>query len=107
MSQDHVELRREWELRIAEFKASGQTQAKWCAANNVKLHQLKYWLKKTKSKNGSSATSSHWVPVTMDDSFDESKDTLHIKIGQAAIEVKPGFDPAFLSDVVRTLRSLC
>jgi hypothetical protein len=41
-----AELRKEWELRIADFRASGQTQSKWCADNHVKLHQLKYWLKK-------------------------------------------------------------
>ena len=62
------------ELRIAEYKASGQTRVKWCDANHVKLHQLKYWLKKFKSENGSSAPSSQWVPVTMDDSFEGSKD---------------------------------
>jgi hypothetical protein len=32
-----TELRKEWEQRIAVFKASGQTQAKWCEANDLKL----------------------------------------------------------------------
>ncbi|MEK4221773.1 hypothetical protein N1I86_06875 [Bacillus sp. FSL W8-0116] len=34
-----AELRKEWELRIADFRASGQTQSKWCEDNHVKLHQ--------------------------------------------------------------------
>lgn len=39
---DKTELQIEWERRIAVFKASDQTQAKWCAANDIKVHQLKY-----------------------------------------------------------------
>lgn len=102
-----AELRKEWELRIADFRASGQTQSKWCADNHVKLHQLKYWLKKFENMNQISTTSPKWVSVTLDEQHAESKDTLQIHIGQASIEVKPGFDPSFLADVVRTLRSLC
>lgn len=102
MSQ--VELRRQWEQRVADYRESGQTQAKWCAENHVKLHQLHYWLKKFKSESSSSTTSPIWVSVTMDDPF--NGDSLYIKIGQASIEVRPGFDPSFLADVIRTLRSL-
>ncbi|QGG47317.1 hypothetical protein [Heliorestis convoluta] len=32
---------------------------------------------------------------------------LVIRVGQAVIEVKPGFDPALLTQVVRTLKTLC
>ncbi|MDL0421959.1 IS66 family insertion sequence element accessory protein TnpB [Caldibacillus thermoamylovorans] len=102
-----TELQKEWELRIADFRASGQTQSKWCADNHVKLHQLKYWLKKLEKTNQISIPSPKWVPITLDEQHAESKDTLQIYIGQASIEVKPGFDPSFLADVVRTLRSLC
>lgn len=99
-----TDLHKEWEIRIAEFRSSGLTQAKWCEMNQIKLHQLRYWLRKIERNSASSSTA--WVPLTIEGSF-ESKDTLHIKIGQAFIEVKPGFDPSFLADVVRTLRSLC
>ncbi len=102
-----VELRKEWELRIAEFRASGQTQSAWCAANNIKLHQLRYWLYKDENAKSTSSPSANWVTVTMDDSFYKAKDSLQINIGEASIEVKPGFDPSFLANVVRTLRSLC
>jgi hypothetical protein len=42
----NLELRKEWERRIAVFRASGQTQSKWCEANEISVHQLKYWLKR-------------------------------------------------------------
>ncbi|MER2057488.1 MAG: hypothetical protein ABTA16_01620 [Niallia sp.] len=31
----NLALRREWVQRIADHKASGQPQAKWCEANGV------------------------------------------------------------------------
>lgn len=34
-----TELQTEWVRRIANFKASGQTQTKWCVANDMKIHR--------------------------------------------------------------------
>ncbi|MGI6227151.1 MAG: IS66 family insertion sequence element accessory protein TnpA [Peptococcales bacterium] len=31
----NIELRKEWETRVAEFKASGQSTTNWCASNNA------------------------------------------------------------------------
>ena len=42
------ELRKEWEQRIAAYKESGQTQVKWCEANDISIHQFKYWMKRIK-----------------------------------------------------------
>ena len=38
------ELREEWASRVRAFRTSGQTAVEWCAVNNLKIHQLKYWL---------------------------------------------------------------
>lgn len=40
-----TELRKEWERRFAVFRACGQTQAKWCAANGLKIHKFKVLVK--------------------------------------------------------------
>ena len=32
---------------------------------------------------------------------------LLIRVGEACVEVKPGFDPALLSEIVRVLVTLC
>lgn len=102
MSQ--TELRKEWELRIAEFRASGLTQTKWCEENDLKIHQFHYWLRKIEKPPDSSPK---WIPITMDEQVDDSKDSIQIRIGKAYIEVKPGFDPSHLADVVRTLGPIC
>jgi hypothetical protein len=102
-----TEIRKEWERRIAVFRASGQTQSKWCSVNDLKLHQLKYWIKKIENTNSKPETPTKWVPVAMDEPSQELNETLMIKVGQASIEVKPGFNPSLLVDVVRTLKTLC
>lgn len=100
------ELRKEWERRIATFRESGETQSKWCQVNDVRLHQLRYWLRKIEHP-AKSEVSTRWVPVNLVDVPCESDEKLLIKIGDTSIEVKPGFNPSFLADVVRTLRSSC
>jgi hypothetical protein len=34
------ELHKEWERRIASFRASGMTQENWCEANKLDYHLL-------------------------------------------------------------------
>ncbi len=40
------ELRKDWEARVAAFRASGQSGSAWCASHQVKPHQLWYWFRK-------------------------------------------------------------
>ncbi|NHM26002.1 helix-turn-helix domain-containing protein [Desulfofundulus sp. TPOSR] len=101
-----AEKQKLWETRVAEYRASGQSAKAWCAAHNVTPRQLWYWLRKF--KESSPAGSTRWLPVELSkQSPSDQGDSLLLKIGQACIEVKPGFDPALLSQVVRVLVSLC
>jgi hypothetical protein len=102
---EKTELHMEWERRIAIFEASGETQVKWCAANDLNVHQLKYWLKKIKGPKSTHENKSKFNPVLLEETA--TNDTLEIKVGLASVEVRPGFDPSFLADVVRTLKTLC
>lgn len=81
-----AENRQMWESRVAKFKASNQSATEWCAAHDLKTHQLYYWIRKLKTSSHSKA--------------------LPTRVGKATIEVSSGFDPALLSDVVRTLAVL-
>jgi hypothetical protein len=101
------ELRKEWKRLIASYRASGQTQAKWCEANNLKLHQFKYWLKRIEGSTPKSAPAASFTPVVIEEPTLRLDDTLQVKIGEVSIEVKPGFNPSLLAEVVRTLKTLC
>nr|NNM90144.1 hypothetical protein [Bacilli bacterium] len=39
------ELRKQWETRVRDFRASGQSAVSWCADHQLKTHQLVYWIK--------------------------------------------------------------
>jgi len=104
-----VERQKEWETRITEYRASGQSAKVWCAAHNVTPRQLWYWLRKFKSKKDAPFMKSpQWLPVEVSGQLPaEQGNALLIRVGKAGIEVRPGFDPALLSQVVRVLVSLC
>lgn len=101
-----AELKRAWELRVANFKESGLSVKKWCDQEGLKANQLRYWLKKL-DKDSEVAEKPQWIPVTVEQpQSEDNKKALPIKIGKVVIEVGPGYDPELLSDVVRTLIAL-
>ncbi len=94
-----VERQNLWAARIAEFKDSGQSVRAWCEGHGVNPRQLWYWLKKEKQESIDSKLS--WLPLDLSDA--SLQNALVIRIGRVTIDVKPGFDPKLLLDVVKTL----
>ncbi|WP_003545822.1 IS66 family insertion sequence element accessory protein TnpA [Desulfotomaculum nigrificans] len=102
-----AELRKEWEARVATFVASGQSTTAWCAAHNLKPHQLRYWLRRLNPKGTPTATPSQWVSLELNDiSPNKDRNGLVVRVGQAVIEVQSGFNPELLKEVVQTLTEL-
>ena len=107
-NETKAELRQKWEARIADFKASGQSGAAWCAANDIRPNQLWYWLKKLKFADNSTNTPTQWMSVELNDMDPTNLGKgLLIKVGPAVIEVQPGFNPSLLKEVVQALVVLC
>jgi hypothetical protein len=100
----NLELRKEWERKIADYKASGQTQAKWCESNDISIHQFRYWMKRIRDHPMEKA-SNPWVPVVIEDSKPEVCESLQVKVGSVSIEVNPGFNPSLLAEVVKVLKA--
>ncbi len=90
----------DWPELIKDYQSSGLSAAAWCRENNLKPHQLYYRLDKAKDKK---KAASKWLLLESDEPETES---IKVKIGPATIEVKPGFNPALLAAVVRTLQSI-
>lgn len=100
-----TELKRLWESRIADQRSSGLSVSKWCETHQMKIHQFYYWSRKL--TNVAPATP-QWIEVNVDPQpADERQSTLLLKVGSVEIEVKPGFNQPLLSDVIRTLQTLC
>ena len=100
-----TELKRLWESRIADQRSSGLSVSKWCEANQMKVHQFYYWSRRLTSP---APTAPQWIAVNVDPPLTDAKQpTLLLKVGSVEIEVQPGFNQTLLSDVVRTLQTLC
>ena len=104
-----AEHRKEWEARVAAFRASGQSTTGWCAAHDLKPHQLRSWLRRLKPVDTPGLMPpAQWMSVDLSDlGHGAQRNGLRVRVGHAVIEVQPGFNPALLLDVVRTLAVLC
>ncbi|WP_425426430.1 hypothetical protein [Thermicanus aegyptius] len=72
------------------------------------MHQLWYWVRKIESprlsKPSGKALSLQWVRLPMEGP--SSHDALTLKVGNVALEIRPGIDPALLADVMKVLKAL-
>lgn len=103
----NLELRMKWEQRIADYKASGLTQVKWCEENHISIHQFKYWMKQIKRQQPQNKKLDNlWIPVVIEDPkpISKSDEPLRIIVNSVAIEVNTGFDPSLLLDVIKVLK---
>ncbi|MDS1028885.1 helix-turn-helix domain-containing protein [Bacillota bacterium LX-D] len=87
--------------------ASGQSTSAWCAEHDIKLPQLRYWLRKFKSVDTTKVVPTQWLPVEIDKLGPNGQGCgLVVRVGHAVTEIQPGFTPAILREVVRTLKEL-
>jgi len=91
------ELRRAWAARLVEFKDSGLSVSAWCARHDIKISQMRYWLRRDRESQPV-----EWLPLT-----DDPGHALTVRVGHVSIEVHSGFDPKLLQAVVKTLTALC
>ncbi|WP_397386675.1 IS66 family insertion sequence element accessory protein TnpA [Paenibacillus sp. MMS20-IR301] len=94
----------EWTERIRDYRASGRTMAAWWEAQGGTLHQLKYWLRKIDSSVPSTSTP-HFIPVTV--SPPPRAPSLTLRFGPATLDVREGFSPELLRQVVQALEPIC
>lgn len=110
MTEEQREARRQlWKERVSAFNESGQSARSWCKDNDLKEHQLRYWLEKYDLQEQTKPVTSKWISVDVK----EKERAVHkdsvitIRIDQAIIELKPGFDPDLLRGVVQALNVKC
>ena len=102
-----TKVRKAWEARIRAYKASGQSASDWCAEHHVTKRQLYVWMNKLQDATIKDSSKIPWVKVQMDKEAETTKSMLVVRVGSTAIEVQPGYNPALLTDVIRTLQTLC
>ena len=103
-----TELQTQWEARISEFRDSGLSQSAWCKTKKINLRTFNYWFLKSNKAVSQTIKPLNWVSIkTIEMNEAPESSTLSVKIGQAIVEVKSGFDKKLLLNIVEALSSLC
>ncbi len=102
--------RNEWESRVISFKSSGMGVTAWCKANDVNKDRFRYWLYKHNKPAAAPVVknSKQWIALeTTPTAINIQENMLIVSVGQVSIQIKAGFDPALLSNVVKALAGVC
>ncbi|MFC4766094.1 IS66 family insertion sequence element accessory protein TnpA [Effusibacillus consociatus] len=104
-----AELREVWIAQIQDYRSNGERTATWCERHKVTPRQLWYWMRKLKKADEQKQENRkpQWVPLHMDEITSDGASPLLVKVGSATIEVRPGFEPSLLADIVKALQVLC
>ena len=105
---EQLEQKREyWKQHIDSFQQTGLTQAEYCRRHNLKHHQLVYWRKRfLKTEKDVS-----FVPLKLEDLLDIPSGREHASLtlvidNQFKIEIRAGFDPQLLRQLIFSLRAM-
>lgn len=99
------ERRQVWRERVALFRASGQSGRAWCIENDIREHLLWYWVRRIEATCAEAET--QWLPVAVEGGSPATNTGLSVRIGNAVVEVQPGFDHTLLADVIKVLTKQC
>ncbi|TFJ91365.1 IS66 family insertion sequence element accessory protein TnpA [Lentibacillus salicampi] len=101
----------EWKARYEAWKASGQSIAEWCRSQEIKDHQMYYWVQQFEHGNHTQETpvETQWLAVQVDDEPlpSSGRGPILLHFGAISVEVRPGANMSLLSDVVHVLQSRC
>lgn len=109
MNMSRAHKRQAWMERISNYRNSGLSIAAWCAAHQLSTHALRYWLRNTKNEPISEQSpqgmpSNRWLRVDAE-RLAPPTSAITIRIGSATVEVKEGFHPHVLREIVQVLAS--
>ena len=93
-----------WTNQISDYRQSGESLVQWCEKTEIKLHTMKYWLRK-QSPVVTEKPETAWVSCLVEEE-ESLKDTITLKIKNVEIEVMSGFRDELLLKVLRTLDQL-
>jgi hypothetical protein len=99
------EEQRTWRDHVEMWRASGKTQAAYAASVGLKTTTLVYWLKRARLESKAETNSSTPPPTVRMARVKPSRvsESLAVCVGAARIEVRQGFDPALLRDILNAL----
>ena len=96
-----------WKKHIDSWQETGLTQTEYCRHHNLKHHQLVYWKKRFLK----SETDVSFIPIKLEDLLDlpTQSDCAALCLvinNHLKIEIRAGFDPQLLRQLIFALRRL-
>ena len=100
------QIKQDWEAVIQQYETSEiKNQSEWCRKNGISLRNFNRWYNRFKKKQSPTPVAQSWLPVQITENSQGL--ALNLKIGKVTIEVKEGFQPSLLMEVVKTLGEIC
>ncbi len=104
LTDERMQKRIFWKRHIKEWGRIGITQTEYCRQHKLSAKSFTYWKRRLRQKSSVS-----FVPVQVKSEprieIDNSPELVLHKDGYR-IEIKEGFNPAALGEVLRTIREL-
>ncbi len=93
-----------WKRHINEWRKSGISQVQYCRQNKLSTQSFTYWKMRLSQRSSISFVAVQVKPEKQINAGNSAELVL-LKDGYR-IEIKEGFNPAALADVLRTIREL-
>jgi hypothetical protein len=100
---ERAQLRQHWKEHIRRWKESGLSQSEYCRKHGLKANRFWYWKKRLMPVRSQASL----VEVPLRGAKAESfltVEPIYLTVnGNYRVEIKKGFDPASLEEIVRLL----
>ena len=97
---ERAEKRWYWEEKLKGWKQSGQTRANYCRERNLAVHQFWYWRKRLCPEK----TAATLVELPMRARMPGPSSAISLIVdGGCRIEIREGFNPSMLEQVLRII----
>lgn len=96
-----------WQARIADFRERTVSTRQWCETNGVTAWQLRYWRKRLsdESQNSLPTEPTAWARMQIAPEPAPEGSGITIHLGDARIEINPGFDQPTLTQALKAVAS--
>jgi len=100
---------RYWQQHVEAYNASGLTREAYSQKNRIQVYRLDYWRRKISriSRPQERVPANRWLPVRISDETPYNDAHIDLWIGPIRVEVKRGFDPKLLAELLRTVGAAC
>ena len=104
MAKANPERMNQWRKHIEALNSSGLSRRAYCEKNGLNVSTLDYWRQRLGDVKEKAKTDGGWISVQIQD---EAGCGIDLHVGRITVTVRPGFNQALLTDVLRILGAQC